>query len=77
MRRSKKTANEHPWYKYYKEAGYPEHIDYPDCALVDMVMKSAEQWPENVAYIYYGHKVTYRTQKLRCQGRRHGHHLYA
>ena len=60
MRRSKKTANEHPWYKYYKEAGYPEHIDYPDCALVDMVMKSAEQWPENVAYIYYGHKVTYR-----------------
>lgn len=60
MRRSKKTANERPWYKYYKEAGYPEHIDYPDCALVDMVMKSAEQWPDNVAYIYYGHKVSYR-----------------
>lgn len=61
MRRSKKAnRDDHAWYQYYREAGYPEHIDYPDCSMVDTVIKSAEKWPDNVAYSYYGHKVTYR-----------------
>ena len=29
--------------------------------MVDMVMQSAEKWPDNTAYIYYGHKVTYKS----------------
>ena len=28
--------------------------------MVDMVLQSAEKWPDNVAYSYYGHKVTYK-----------------
>jgi len=28
--------------------------------MVDMIIKSAEKWPDNVAYSYYGHKVTYK-----------------
>ena len=28
--------------------------------MVDMVMQSAEKWPDNTAYIYYGHKVSYK-----------------
>lgn len=28
--------------------------------MVDMILKSAEKWPDNVAYSYYGHKVTYK-----------------
>lgn len=49
-----------PWLKYYDEEGIAPHIDYPDCSMVDMVIQSAEKWPENTAYVYYGHKVTYK-----------------
>ena len=28
--------------------------------MVDMVIQSAEKWPDNTAYSYYGHKVTYK-----------------
>jgi len=49
-----------PWSNYYEEENIPTHIDYPDCSMVDMIMQSAEKWPDNTAYIYYGHKVTYK-----------------
>ena len=60
MKKNKKTTEESPWLKYYEEENIPTHIDYPDCSMVDMVMQSAEKWPDNTAYIYYGHKVTYK-----------------
>lgn len=60
MRKSKKTEVEKPWQKYYEEEGYPFHVEYHDCAMVDMILESAEKWPDNVAYTYYGHKVTYK-----------------
>lgn len=61
MRKSKKAKSDpKPWLKFYREDGIMEHLDYPDCSMVDMVIRSAERWPDNVAYIYYGHKVTYR-----------------
>jgi len=28
--------------------------------MVDMIIQSAEKWPDNTAYTYYGHKVTYK-----------------
>ena len=56
MKKSKKS----PWLEYYEEEGIPTHIDFPDCSMVDMVMQSAEKWPDNTAYTYYGHKVTYK-----------------
>ena len=57
----KKTSREEkPWLKYYEEDGVPAHLEYPDCSMVDMIMQSAEKWPDNTAYSYYGHKVSYK-----------------
>lgn len=60
MKKEKKKVQAKPWLEYYKEEGVPSTIEYPDCSMVDMVMQSAEKWPDNVAYVYYGHKVTYK-----------------
>ncbi len=60
MKNSKKDSKARPWLKFYEEEGVPANIEYPDCSIVDMVMQSAEKWPDNVAYTYYGHKVTYK-----------------
>ncbi len=60
MKNHKKSYKGKPWLKYYDEDGISPHIDFPDCSMVDMVMQSAEKWPDNTAYIYYGHKVTYK-----------------
>ena len=60
MKYTKKDLNERPWLKYYEEDNIPKSIEYPDCSMVDMVIQSAEKWPDNVAYSYYGHKVTYK-----------------
>lgn len=49
-----------PWLKYYAEDNVPANIEYPDCSMVDMLIQSAEKWPDNIAYSYYGHKVTYK-----------------
>ncbi len=56
----KKHIEKASWLKYYQEENIPSTIDYPDCSMVDMIMQSAEKWPDNTAYIYYGHKVTYK-----------------
>ena len=56
----KKTTPEKPWYEYYESEGLPTQLEFPDCSMVDMVMQSAEKWPDNTAYVYYGHKVTYK-----------------
>ena len=60
MKNHKKTYKGKPWLGYYDEEGISSNIDFPDCSMVDMVMQSAEKWPDNTAYIYYGHKVTYK-----------------
>ena len=60
MKKNKKELKDSPWLEFYEEEGIPTHIDYPDCSMVDMVMQSAEKWPDYTAYTYYGHKVTYK-----------------
>lgn len=60
MKKTKKEYKERPWLKFYDEEGIPSSIEYPDCSMVDMIMQSAEKWPDNVAYSYYGHKITYK-----------------
>lgn len=60
MKKDNEKNQNKPWLKYYKEEGAPSTIEYPDCSMVDMVLQSAEKWPDNVAYVYYGHKVTYK-----------------
>lgn len=56
----KKEYKDSPWLEFYDEEGIPTHIEYPDFSMVDMVIQSAEKWPDNIAYTYYGHKVTYK-----------------
>lgn len=56
----KKTDKKSPWLEFYNEEGISPHIEYPDCSMVDMILQSAEKWPDNTAYVYYGHKVTYK-----------------
>ena len=60
MKKSNKERKERPWLSYYEEENIPSHLEYPDCSMVDMILQSAEKWPDNVAYSYYGHKVTYK-----------------
>ena len=56
----KKDYKNRPWLKFYEEEHIPESIEYPDCSMVDMIIQSAEKWPDNIAYSYYGHKVTFK-----------------
>jgi len=61
MRKSKqmKLDNEkRPWLKYYDDI--PANLEYPDYSMVDMVIETAEKYPHNMAYSYYGTKVTYK-----------------
>ncbi len=56
----KKTDKKSPWLEFYNEEGISPHIEYPDCSMADMILQSAEKWPDNTAYVYYGHKVSYK-----------------
>lgn len=61
MRKSKQAKLDkqlRPWLQHYGDV--PANLTYPDFALVDMVMQSAEKWPNNMALSYYGVKITYR-----------------
>ena len=60
MKHTKKDFDARPWLRYYEAEHIPNNLEYPDCSMVDMVMQAAEKWPDNIAYIYYGHKVTYK-----------------
>ena len=60
MKNNQKAYKDSPWLEFYDEEGIPAHIEYPDCSMVDMIIQSAEKWPDNTAYVYYGHKVTYK-----------------
>ena len=50
---------EKPWLRYYDE-GVPASLTYPDCSMVDYIIEGAKRWPNNMAYSYYGHKVSYK-----------------
>lgn len=60
MKKSKKSSHSRPWLSFYEEENLSPHLEYPDCSMVDMIIQSAEKWPDNTAYTYYGHKVTYK-----------------
>lgn len=54
-----KENENYPWYKFY--VGMKKHLDYPECSMYEMVRNTSSKYPENVAYSYYGNKVTYKT----------------
>lgn len=59
--KSKKNIKEnYPWLKYYKN-GLKFHLDYPDVSMYELVRRCATKYPSNIAYSYYGNKVTYKS----------------
>ena len=49
---------EAPWLGSYGDV--PRSLDYPDCSMAHMVLKTAETYPELTAYEFFGCKQTYR-----------------
>lgn len=49
---------ERPWLDYYTDCS--ANLEYTELAMVDQVIESANKWPDNIAYTYYGSKVTYK-----------------
>ena len=47
-----------PWLKYY--GSIPANLEYPDYSMVDMIIDAAQKYPDNIAYTYYGSKVTFK-----------------
>jgi len=47
-----------PWLKYYDNV--PHNLEYPDCSMVAMVLKTAKKYPETAAYDFFGCKQTYK-----------------
>ena len=52
--------SEKPWQRYYDD-GVAASLEYPDCSMVDLIIDGAKRWPNNMAYLYYGHKVSYKS----------------
>ena len=46
-----------PWLNYYN--GVPHNLDYPDCSMAELVLKTAEKYPGLIAYDFFGCKVKY------------------
>lgn len=46
-----------PWYAHSE--GVPVHLEYPDCSMVDLVEKNAQEKPEAIAYEFFGVKTNY------------------
>ena len=49
-----------PWYSTYKEVGIPEHLDYPDMSMIQLIESNAKAYPEGIAYEFENTKVTFR-----------------
>ena len=47
-----------PWLKFY--GNIPHNLDYPDCSMAHLVLKTAETYPGNIAYTFFGCNQTYR-----------------
>ena len=61
MRKSKQAKLDkelRPWLKHFGDIPY--NLEYPDYSISDMILESAKKWPDNMAYSYYGTKVTYK-----------------
>ena len=46
-----------PWLKHYGDI--PHNLDYPDCGLADLVLLTAEKYPDIAAYDFFGCKKSY------------------
>lgn len=47
-----------PWYSFYGDV--PEHLDYPDVSIYELIERTAENYPYYYALEYFGKRITYR-----------------
>lgn len=59
-----RVTNKEPWYKYYDKGN---KIDYPNLTIYELVARTAESYPNNYAFEYYGNKITYRDFLIRIK----------
>ncbi len=48
-----------PWLDQYQNV--PHTLDYPDCAMVDLLLRAAERWPQQTAYSFFDKQTDYQT----------------
>ena len=48
-----------PWLAHYDE-GVPEFVDYDETCIPEFLNRSAENFPENMALMFQGYRMTYR-----------------
>ena len=53
------TETSRPWVKYYRPEKTPEHLEYPDCSMYDIVATTAHRYPDRIAYEFEGRRTTY------------------
>ncbi len=54
------------WYKFYDKGVNPE-LDIPEIPLYEFLIKSAEEFPEKVAYIFFDRETRYRELLQKCK----------
>lgn len=59
MKKKENIKDNYPWYKFY--VGIKKHLNYPECSMYEVVLNTANKYPANIAFSYYGNKVTYRS----------------
>lgn len=50
---------EKPWFNFYPE-GVPKSIEYPNMSIAEYLKEVAEEYPNDVALIFEGFKITYK-----------------
>ena len=58
MKKLKLSKEKYPWYNFYGDV--PQHIDYPEGSMVDVIAETAYKYPDNYALEYYNNKITYK-----------------
>ncbi|MDD2518785.1 MAG: AMP-binding protein, partial [Bacilli bacterium] len=53
-----KVAVKTPWYGSYGDK--PRHLEYKDCSLYDAIYETSQNYPNIVAYNYFGVEKTYK-----------------
>ena len=51
-----------PWLAHYEE-GVPENVDFEEKCIPEFLERSASKFPDNMALLFQGYKVTYRELK--------------
>lgn len=60
MKLFRKNKIKTPWYGEYKTFGIPKTLKYNTGKMYDVVKESADSYPYNIAYSYYGTLATYK-----------------